>query len=225
MLKKLLVLSILSLLGFFAWKHFTAEPPAPSPEQEVAALVAQSVMPAKDLTALCAKYPKLVTQALKHKHVAVSGVLSKGLVSGVDSNDLSLELEGMPKLKISFQSDFGKKERWGGPASFRFQKRGKEIYAISVVKPSLAQDKPQTSDHSPIDNTSEGAALQSIVGALAKAYGGNSAKGGSKKSNSGQSPTEPALRVLCKEGTTLTLRGEFRHIGAGWVKCDLLELP
>ena len=228
MLKKLLVLSILSLLGFFAWKHFTASPapsPAPSPEQEVAALVAQSVMPAKDLAALCAKYPKLVTQALKHKPLAVSGVLSKGLVSGVNSNDLSLELEGTPKLKISFQSDFGKKERWGGPASFRFQKRGKEIYAISVMKPILAQDKPQTSAHSPIDNTSEGAALQSIVGALAKAYGGNSANRGSKKSESSTSPAKPAQRVLCKEGTSLTLRGEFRHIGAGWIKCDLLELP
>jgi hypothetical protein len=227
-LKKLLLLSILFLLGFFAWKHFTASPappPAPSPEQEVAALVEQSVMPAKDLAALCAKYPKLVTQALKRKPVAVSGILSKGLVSGVNSNDLSLELEGTPKLKISFQSDFGKKERWGGPAIYRFQKRGREIYAVSVGKPSLAQDKIQTSANSPIDTTSEGAALQSIVGALAKAYGANAAKGGSKKSNSGQSPTESALRVLCKEGTTLTLRGEFRHIGAGWIKCDLLELP
>jgi hypothetical protein len=225
-LKKLLLLSILSLLGFFAWKHFTAPPPepppAPSPEQEVAALVEQSVMPAKDLAALCAKYPKLVTQALKHKPVAISGVLSKGLVSGVNSNDLSLELEGTPKLKISFQSHFGKKERWGGPASFRFQKRGKEIYAVSVVKPaprSGTQDNPQ------IVTTSEGAALQSIVGALAKAYGGNSAKGGPKKSESSTSPAEPDFRVLCKEGSTLTLRGEFRHIGAGWIKCDLLELP
>ena len=224
MLKKLLLLSILSLFCFFGWRHFTASPappPAPSPEQEVAALVEQSVMPAKDLAALCAKYPKLVTQALKHKNVAVSGVLSKGLVSGVNSNDLSLELEGTPKLKISFQSDFGKKERWGGPASFRFQKRGKEIYAISVMKPILAQDKPQTSAHSPIDNTSEGAALQSIVGAIAKAYGGNSANRGSQRTP----PAEPAQRVLCKEGTLLTLRGEFRHIGAGWINCDLLELP
>jgi hypothetical protein len=223
-LKKLLLLSILSLLGFFAWKHFTAEPPpvAVSPEQEVAALVEQSVMPAKELAALCSKYPKLVTQALKHKPVAVSGVLSKGLVSGVNSNDLSLELEGAPQLKISFQSNFGKKERWGGPASFRFQKRGKEIYAISVVKPAArsgTQDNPQ------IDTTSEGAALQSIVGALAKAYGASTAKGGPKKSESSTSPAEPDFRVLCKEGSTLTLRGEFQHIGAGWIKCDLLELP
>ena len=179
------------------------------------------MIPAKDLAALGAKYPKLVTQALKHKPVAVSGVLSNGLVSGVNSNDLYLELEGTPKLKISFQSDFGKKERWGGPASFRFQKRGKEIYAISVVKPSLAQDKHETSARSPIDTTSEGAALQSIVGAIAKAYGGNSANRGSKRTP----PAEPALRALCKEGTSLTLRGEFRHIGAGWIKCDLLELP
>ena len=113
-------------------------------------------------------------------------------------------------------------ERWGGPASFRFQKRGKEIYAVSVVKPaprSGTQDSPQ------IVTTSEGAALQSIVGALGKAYGGNSAKGGPKKSESSTPPAEPDFRVLCKEGSTLTLRGEFRHIGAGWIKCDLLELP
>jgi hypothetical protein len=228
--KKLLLLSILSLLGFLGWKHFTAAPPpvAISPEQEVAALVEQSVMPAKELAALCAKYPKLVTQALKHKPVAVSGVLSKGLVSGVNSNDISLELAGTPQLKISFQSDFGKKERWGSPAIFRFQKRGKEIYAISVEKPDAqrdSQDKTQNSAYPQIDATSEGAALQSIVGTIAKAYGGNTAKGGSKKSDSGKSPSEPALRVLCKEGSTLTLRGEFRHIGAGWIKCDLLELP
>jgi hypothetical protein len=211
-LKKLLLLSILSLLGFFAWKHFTADP---SPEQEVAALVEQSVMPAKELAALCAKYPKLVTQALKHKPVAVSGVLSKGLVSGVNSNDLSLELEGAPQLKISFQSHFGKKARWGSPASYRFQKSGKEIYAISLEKPAErndSQDKTQNSAYSQIETTSEGAALQSIVGTIAK--------GGSKKSDS-----EPDFRVLCKEGSTLTLRGEFLHIGAGWIKCDLLELP
>ena len=32
-------------------------------------------------------------------------------------------------------------------------------------------------------------------------------------------------KVVCREGETITLRGEFRHIGSGWVKFDLLELP
>ena len=198
MLKKLLVLSILSLLGFFAWKHFTASPappPAPSPEQEVAALVEQSVIPAKDLAALGAKYPKLVTQALKRKPVAVSGLLSKGLVSGVNSNDLSLELEGTPKLKISFQSHFGKKERWGGSASFRFQKRGKEIFKISEVK----------------------IALEPSSGSLASVGCGAGARP--------QAAKQITEQLLCREGDPITLRGEFRHIGAGWIKCDLLELP
>jgi hypothetical protein len=192
--KKLFLLSILSLLGFFGWKHFTAEP---SPEQEVAALVEQSVMPAKDLAVLCAKYPKLVTQALKHKPVAVSGVLSKGLVSGVNSNDLSLELEGTPKLKISFQSHFGKKERWGGPASFRFQKRGKEIIKISKVK---IASEPHSSSGSQ-ESVGDGVGARPPVA------------------------TQITEQILCCEGNTLTLRGEFQHIGAGWIKCDLLELP
>ena len=194
MLKKLLLLSILSLLVFFAWKHFTADP---SPEQEVAALVEQSVMPAKELAALCAKYPKLVTHALKHKPVAVSGVLSKGLVSGVNSNDLSLELEGAPQLKISFQSHFGKKERWGGPASFRFQKRGKEIIKISEVK--IASEP------------------QSMSGSQESVGGGVGVRPPVAK--------QIIEQILCCEGNALTLRGEFRHIGAGWIKCDLLELP
>jgi hypothetical protein len=193
-LKKLLLLLILSLVGFFVWKHFTADP---SPEQEVAALVEQSVMPAKDLAVLCAKYPKLVTQALKHKPVAVSGVLSKGLVSGVNSNDLSLELEGAPKLKISFQSDFGKKERWGGPARFRFQKRGKEIIKISKVK---IASEPHSSSGSQ-ESVGDGVGARPPVA------------------------TQITEQILCCEGNTLTLRGEFRHIGAGWIKCDLLELP
>ena len=199
MFKNLLLLSILSLLGFFAWKHFTAAPPpvAVSPEQEVAALVEQSVMPAKELAALCAKYPKLVTQALKHKPVAVSGVLSKGLVSGVNSNDLSLELVGTPKLKISFQSDFGKKERWGGPASFRFQKRGKEIIKISEVK---IASEPRSRSGS-LESVGGGVGARPLVA------------------------TQITEQILCREGNAITLSGEFRHIGAGWIKCDLLELP
>jgi hypothetical protein len=198
-LKKLLLLSILSLLGFFAWKHFTAPPPAhaTTPEQEVAALVEQSVMPAKDLAALCAKYPKLVTQALKHKPVAVSGLLLKGLVSGVNSNDLSLELEGAPQLKISFQSHFGKKERWGGPASFRFQKRGKEIVKISEVK--IASEPHSLSGSQ--ESVGGGVGARPLVA------------------------TQITEQILCCEGNTLTLRGVFQHIGAGWIKCDLLELP
>jgi hypothetical protein len=163
--KNLLFLSLLAVLGFFGWKHFTAPPPPPTqtPEQQVSAFLSQSVLPAAEFAALCEKYPNLVTEALKGQRLAVSGVLSKALVHGVNSNDLALELEGTPRLKIMFQSQFGKKERWGAPAGFRFQKKGKEI-----------------------------------------------------KING---------QTLCSEGNTITLRGEFRHISPGWVKCDLLELP
>lgn len=195
MVKNLFLIALLATLGFFGWRHFF--PPPLTAEQEVAAFVSQSVLPAADFAALCLKYPKLVTQALKRKPVAVSGVLSKGLVSGVNSNDLSLELKGTPKLKISFQSDFAKKERWGGPTSFRFQKRGKEIFKISEVKIALEP--------------------RSRSGSLASVGGGAGAR-----------PLVAAQiteKILCREGNAITLRGEFRHIGAGWIKCDLLELP
>ena len=196
MLKNLFLIGLLATLGFFGWRHFF--PPPLTAEQEVAAFVSQSVLPAADFAALCLKYPKLVTKALKHKHVAVSGVLSKGLVSGVNSNDLSLELEGTTKLKISFQSDFGKKERWGGgPTSFRFQKRGKEMIKISEVKIA-----PETHSMS--------GSLESVVG------------GAGERPQVAKQITE---QILCREGNAITLRGEFRHIGAGWIKCDLLELP
>ena len=196
MLKNLFLIGLLATLGFFGWRHFF--PPPLTAEQEVAAFVSQSVLPAAEFAALCAKYPKLVTQALKHKHVAVSGVLSKGLVSGVNSNDLSLELEGTPKLKISFQSDFGKKERWGGgPTSFRFQKRRKEMIKISEVKIA-----PETDSMS--------GSLESVVG------------GAGERPQVAKQITE---QILCREGNAITLRGEFRHIEAGWIKCDLLELP
>ncbi|MFZ9920274.1 MAG: hypothetical protein ACO3FQ_03835 [Terrimicrobiaceae bacterium] len=225
--KNLLLFSILGILGFFAWKHFTTKPSPPTPEQQVSAFVSQSVLPATELASLCEKYPQLVTKALKGEKVVVSGVLAKGMVLGVNSNDLKLELVGVPKLKISFQSDFGRKERWGAPAGFRFQKRGNEIVAISVAKPT----KPGHSDknepeqvYSQIDTSNESAALQSIVGAIAKAYGSSTSVGGIKKSAT-ESPSEKVERALCREGDTLTLRGEFRNIAPGWVKCDLLELP
>ena len=170
MLKNLFLLALLATLGFLGWRHFTATPPAstppPTPEQEVAALVGQSVIPAGELAAICSKYPKLVTKELKGKTVAVSGLLHKAMVSGIKSNDLTLEFVGTQNLKFMFRSDFGRKERWGGPAGMRFQKKGKEILADKIAE-----------------------------------------------------------RVVCREGETITLRGEFRHIGSGWVKFDLLEMP
>ena len=179
MFKNLLLFSILGIMGFFAWKHFTTKPSPPTPVQQVSAFVSQSVLPATELASLCEKYPRLVTEALKGKRVVVSGVLEKSMVIGVNSNDLKLELIGVPKLKISFQSDFGQQERWGAQSKFRFEKRGKEIW----------------------------------VGEIAKPGDGNMQSG--RKS--------PA--ALCREGDTLTMRGEFRNIAPGWVKCDLLELP
>jgi hypothetical protein len=224
-LKNLFLLALLSVLGFLGWRHFKTPPPTLTAEQEVAAVVEQSVIPAKDLAAMCSKHPKLVTRALKGKKVAVSGVLSKALVSGVNSNDLQLELAGTPQLKISFQSDFGKAERWGGPARFRFQKKGKEILGLSVVKAPVGDKENTDRVYSQLDTSSEAAVLQSVVGKIADAYGAVKSPGGSKPSSSKKTAEKSIQRTVCREGDASTLRGEFRHIGSGWVKFDLLELP
>ena len=222
MLKNLFLLILLTTLGFLGWRHFTATPPPLTPEQEVAALVAQSVMPAGELAAICSKYPKLVTKELKGKTIAVSGLLHKAMVSGIKSTDLALELAGTQKLKFMFRSDFGRKERWGGPAGMRFQKKGKEILGVSVVKAASSNSESKNGEqiYSQIDTSSEEAALQSIVGKIVNAYKGAKSSGGSKPA--GEKIVE---RVVCREGETITLRGEFRHIGSGWVKFDLLEMP
>lgn len=227
MLKNLLLLSLLAVLCFMGWRHFTKPPPPLTPEQEVAAVVSQAVIPAKDLAAMCAKHPQLVTRALRGKKVAVSGILNKGLVLGVNSNDLMLELAGSPGLKISFQSDFGKSERWGAPASLRFQKKGKEILGLSVVKtPGEGKESKNAERVYPgIDTGSEAAVLHSIVGKIADAYGAVKSSQTSKQPVSSQAGEKAVQRTLCREGDTPTLRGEFRHIGSGWVKFDLLELP
>jgi phosphotransferase system HPr-like phosphotransfer protein len=221
-LKNLFLIALLATLGFLAWRHFTATPPPPTPEQEVAALVGQSVMPAGELAALCAKYPKLVTKELKGKTVSVSGLLHMAMVSGIKSNDLALEFAGNQQLKFMFRSDFGKKERWGGPAGMRFQKKGKEILGISVEKDTPADSETKGGDqiYSQIDTSSEEAALQSIVGKIANAYKGAKSPGGSKPA-----ADKIVERVVCREGETITLRGEFRHIAPGWVYFDLVALP
>ena len=227
MLKNLFLFTLIAALGVFGWRHFSKEnpiisTPPPTAEQEVAAFVGQSVMPAGELAALCSKYPKLVTKELKGKTVSVSGLLHKAMVSGIKSNDLALEFVGTQQLKFMFRSDFGKKERWGGPAGMRFQKRGKEILGVSVVKAEPADNKTKNTDqvYPQIDTSSEEAALQSIVGKIANAYKGAKPAGDSKPA-----AEKIVERVVCREGETITLRGEFRHIGSGWVKFDLLEMP
>lgn len=214
------------MLGFLGWRHFKSPPPpALTDEQEVAKVVNQSVIPAKELTSICAKHPKLVMHALKGKTVAVSGVLSKALVLGVNSNDLLLELAGSPPLKVSFQSDFGKSERWGASGGLHFQKRGREILGLSVVKAPVGDKDNASRVYPQLDTSSEAAVLQSVVGKIADAYGAVKASAGSKSSGSKPATERSVQRILCREGDTFTLRGEFRHIGSGWVRFALLELP
>jgi len=226
MLKNLFLFALVFLVGYAGWEHFKPAPPPPlTAEQEVAALVSQSVIPAKDLAAMSMKHPTLVTAALKGKTVAVSGVVLQAFVVGVNSDDLKLELAGIPNLKFSFRTDFGRKQHWGAAARYRFQKVGKEIVGLSVVKASSEEKTNSDRVYPQIDSSSEAAALQSMVGKIAEAYGAVKNSGGSKPSRPKQAGEQTIRRALFREGESAILRGQFRHIGAGWIRFDLLDLP
>ena len=226
MLKKLFLFALLVLLGYAGWEYFKPAPPPPlTTEQEVAALVSQSVIPATDLAAMSAKHPTLVTRALKGKTVAVSGVVLQAFVVGVNSDDLKLELAGLPNLKFSFRTDFGRKQHWGAPVRYRFQKVGKEILGLSVVKAASEEKSEHDRVYPQIDSSSEASALQSMVGKITEAYGAVKNSGGSKPSQPKQGVEKTVSRALFREGESATLRGQFNHIGAGWIRFDLLDLP
>ena len=120
-MKKLLFLLILALIVFLTWSfskwETVCEQPEqqllqPNPEQEAKALLARLVIPSKDLSELCKKYPDIVTRIFKGKKIYVSGVLTKALPTSVNSNNLALELDGSPGLKIMFNSDYQKLLKW-----------------------------------------------------------------------------------------------------------------
>ena len=195
MLKKPLLLALFAILSFLAWRHFTATPPAPppiplTPEQEVNALLSQSVIPAKELAEFCQKYPSLVTSAFKRerKMFSVSGKISKALTLGVNSDNLAIELEGLQNLKLMFHSDYKKlhkwlqnQPQWNRCRSYKFHRESQTIILEGYMSSLLPNS---------INN------VRSFFS-----------------------------HIVCREGETITLRGEFRHIGSGWVKFDLLELP
>jgi hypothetical protein len=195
MLKKPLLLALFAILSFLAWRHFTATPPPPpppiplTPEQEVNALLSQSVIPAKELAEFCEKYPSLVTSAFKkeRKMFSVSGKISKALTLGVDSNNCAIETDGSKNLRIKFSSDLNRLLRWA-ETSFSSEEYKKILIKFHREDRSL----------------------------LVLVFGIERKTGIRRLFYS---------RVVCREGETNTLRGEFRHIGSGWVKFDLLELP
>ena len=124
MLKFLLTLLLISTVGYYGWNHFQKKPDA-TPEEKIALIRSQASCTAVELGELAESHPKLVERELKGRILTVSGVLSKGLVKGVKSTDLILELEGSPKTKIDFHSDFEQFTRLGDglkPGQFKFQK-------------------------------------------------------------------------------------------------------
>jgi hypothetical protein len=148
----------------------------------------------------------LLTKELKGETFAVSCLLNKALVSGIKSNDLVLEFAGTSQLKFMFRSDFGKNKRRLGAADMRFQKKGKEILGVSVVKATPADNETKNGDqiYPQIDTSSEEAALYNIAGKIADAYKGKKSPGGSKPA------TDKIVEcVVCREGETITLAANF----------------
>lgn len=191
MLKKPLLLGLFAILSFLAWRHFTATPPPIplTPEQEVNALLSQSVIPAKELAEFCQKYPSLVTSAFKRerRRFSVTGRISKALILGVESNNIAIELSGNEKLKLKFGSDFNRLLRWveASIPLYNYKNRLIEFHREdrSIILVGIGIEKTT--------------GTKEII----------------------------FSKVICREGETITLSGEFRHIGSGWVNFDFLELP
>lgn len=142
MFKFLLAALILSSLAYFGWDRYL-KPQEPTVEERIATIRALASCTAQELAELAEANPKLVERELRGRIVSVSGVLARGLVKGVASTDLTLELEGTPNMKIDFHSDFHQFTRMQeglSPGLFKFQKFGHEIVLMqSTPRPRATE--------------------------------------------------------------------------------------
>jgi hypothetical protein len=194
-MKKLITLLIIAIISFLAWENLNDKPqpqpqPTPiSPEQEVKALLARSVIPSNELSELSKKYPDIVTRVFKGKRIKVSGLIDKALVSGVNADNLTIELAGSSGLKVMFKSDFK-----------------------LIIRRLMPADNPNDREIRRKFHRERGSIFLTSYRV-------------SKEDNRSEVKRLINIDEICREGDNITLRGEFRHIGSGWVKCDLLELP
>ena len=122
-MKNILIIALLCLVGFLAWRMQTPTPtptststPTPTPvaltpAEEVDKCLRRSPIPAVELAGICDKYPRLVETRLKNQVITVSGRLKKVLVTGAKSLDLVFEMEGSTQRHLTFSSDLEKSLR------------------------------------------------------------------------------------------------------------------
>jgi hypothetical protein len=151
MLKILLALLAMSAAGYYGWNHLQKTPEV-TPQERIAIIRSQATCTAKELGELAEIEPKLLQRELKGRMVSVSGVLSRGLVKGVSSTDLILELVGSPEMKIDFHSDFHQFTRMGDgwqKGQFKFQKFGHEIVLVQSAPRSANRRNAAADEESP----------------------------------------------------------------------------
>ena len=199
--KSLLLLFVLATIGFFAWKKNQPPPKIVTPEEEVAICTGKNPIPAEDLVKIAEKHPKLLTAALKDRRIAVSGILKKAFVKGVDSNDLILDLQGDSSMCVSFSSDVNRNRLMHVTIDRpKFFKQGREILVKQIAQ--------KTGRVNSIVPTTSQEPLTPNIGNLIKP----------KKSSNAQSPSGDT--ILFRELDSVKLDGIFQYITKGSIKME-----
>ena len=203
--KSIFLLAVLAIVGFFAWENLKTPPPKiVTPEEEVAICTGKNPIPAEELVKIAEKYPKLLTVALKDRRISVSGILKNALVKGVDSNDLTLDLQGDDKTYVSFSSDVNRPLTKGIVEHCKFYKQGREI----LVKQTISKNPQGTDAPTPSPPTiSPETLMPNILNAIKP-----------KKPAVAKSPTGDT--ILFRELDSIKLEGIFQYITKTSIKFE-----
>jgi hypothetical protein len=201
-MKSLAYLIVFAAAAYFCWQQFQPTPEL-TPEQQIEAIAHSGHTSSTQLSALAKSHPTLLTKALRGRRLSVSGVLQKALVRGVASDELSLDLAGVPGKKIFFASHHQRLANKGNyRPSHKFEKVGGTIYMIVEAKKERAA------------GGGGGAGVaQTVTGKLASLTGGT-------KPRTASSLPEIEKTPLFAEGAQTTLEGTFRYINAASVMLE-----
>jgi len=199
MSKDFLIIVVIGILSFFAWKHFS-KPKVLTPQEQIEQLMTGGSVSATELAKITDKFPDLVAKKLRNRRITVTGVLKKAVVKGVGSHDLILDLEGSPKRKITFTSDvngYARANNTLGASNQKFQKHGRDILTY------------QSSSKATLGSSGAGV-IQKLLGHKTPSMPKSVPTGDSPED--AEKPKGMTQRVVFSESDTVTLEGIFQQI-------------
>jgi len=195
MQKKPILLALFAILSFLAWRHFTATPQTTPPTP---------LTPEQQVNALLSRSvipAKELAEFCEKYPSLVTSALKKDrkplAVSGRISKALTL---GVNSDNLAIELD-GQQN-----LKLMFQSDYKKLLKWMQNQPQWSQCRSYKFHRESQTIILDGYLTSSLPGSIKNVRSSFS-------------------HIVCREGDTITLRGEFRHIGSGWVKFDLLEMP